>query len=268
MPTSSNVFKERLTAAEPQRGLWCTLGSAFAIEVVAGAGFDWLLIDMEHSPNDLLSVLAQLQTLAAYPVAPVVRVPDNDPVLFKRLLDLGVQNFMVPDVQHAQEARQAAASLRYPPLGNRGVSALTRATRFGRIADYPRLSNSAMTLVVQIESPAGVENIDEIASVDGVDALFVGPGDLAARMGYIGEPMRHEVTTAVEQALRRIVAKGKIAGLLTGDADFAQRCEELGARLVAVGLDVGILARGADALARRPGGQAQQQKARGLINER
>ena len=251
MTNSMNPFKDRLAEPRSQRGMWCTLGSAFAIEVIAGAGFDWLLIDMEHSPNDVLSVLSQLQTLAGYPVAPVVRVPDNDPVLFKRLLDLGVQNFMVPDVQDVTQARLAAASIRYPPIGNRGVSALTRATRFGRIPDYPRLSNSAIALVVQIESPTAIKNIDEIAAVDGVDALFVGPGDLAARLGFIGEPMRQEVTEMVEQAVRRIVARGKVAGLLTADLGFAKRCEDLGASLVAVGVDVGILARGADALARK-----------------
>lgn len=249
MTESFNPFKDRLARASRQRGIWCTLGSAFAIEIVAGAGFDWLLIDMEHSPNDPLSVLAQLQAVAGYPVSPVVRIPDNDPIMFKRLLDLGVQNFMVPDVQDAEQARAAVASIRYPPHGNRGVSALTRATRFGRIPDYPRLSDTGIGLIVQIESPAAVENIDEIAGVDGVDALFVGPGDLAARMGLIGELMRREVTDMVEHAISRTVAARKVAGLLTGDISFAERCEELGATLVAVGVDAAVLARGADALA-------------------
>lgn len=251
MTPAFNPLKDLLGQPGSRRGLWCTLGSAFAVEVVAGAGFDWLLIDMEHSPNDAMSVLAQLQALSGYPVSPVVRLPDNDPVLFKRLLDLGAQNFMVPDVQDAAQARLAAASVRYPPLGNRGVSALTRATRFGRVAGYPRLSDNGIGLVVQIESPLAIENIEEIAAVDGVDALFVGPGDLAARMGLIGQPMHPEVKNMVERAISRIVAAGKAAGLLTADVAFARRCEDLGASLVAVGVDVAILARGADALAVR-----------------
>ena len=249
MTSPFNPFKDRLNAQSRQRGLWCTLGSAFVIEVVAGAGFDWLLIDMEHSPNDPLSVLAQLQVVAGYPASPVVRVPDNDPILFKRLLDLGVQNFMVPDVQDTGQAQAAVASVRYPPEGHRGVSALTRATRFGRVPDYPRQSDEGIGLIVQIESPTAVANIEEIAAVDGIDALFVGPGDLAARMGFIGQLSRPEVTNAVKQAVSRIVATGKAAGLLTGDLALARECEGLGATLVAVGVDAALLARGADALA-------------------
>lgn len=248
--TTFNPFKDRI-GREALTGLWCTLGSAFAIEVVAGAGFDWLLIDMEHSPNDAHSVLAQLQVLAGYPVIPVVRIPDNDTILIKRLLDLGVQNFMVPDVQSAADAQKAVAAVRYPPLGVRGVSALTRATRFGRVAGYPQAADAGIGVIVQIESPAAVERIDEIAAVDGVDALFVGPADLAARMGLIGQPRNPDVLAMVEQAIRRIVATGKAAGLLTADKELIDTCAAAGATLIANGVDVAILARGADALAKK-----------------
>lgn len=247
--TGFNAFKDRI-GSDTLRGLWCTLGNAFAIEVVAGAGFDWLLIDMEHSPNDPQSVVAQLQVLAGYPVIPVVRVPDNDPVLIKRLLDLGVQNFMVPDVQNAADAARAVAAVRYPPLGIRGVSALTRATRFGRVPGYPQMADAGIGVIVQIESPGAVEKIEEIAAVDGVDALFIGPADLAARMGLIGQARHLEVLSAVEQATARIVATGKAAGLLTADRELIAHCAAAGARLIAVGVDVAILARGADALAK------------------
>lgn len=246
-----NPFKDRLRAGQMQCGLWCTLGSASVTEVVAGAGFDWLLIDMEHSPNDPLTVLSQLQVVAGFAPAPVVRLPHNDPILFKRMLDFGAQSFMVPDIRNARQASEAVAAIRYPPAGNRGVSAVTRATRYGRVQDYPALSDASIALVVQIESPAAIDQIEKIAAVDGVDALFVGPGDLAAQMGFIGELGRPEVKERVEQAIRRIVSTGKAAGLLTGDLDFASRCQNLGASLVAVGTDAGILARGADALATR-----------------
>ncbi len=250
MTTPVNAFKESLMQSRPQRGMWCTLGSAFAIEVVAGAGFDWLLIDMEHSPNDMLTVLAQLHALAGYPVAPVVRVPENDSVLLKRLLDLGVQNFMIPDIANGEDAKRAVESVRYPPAGKRGVSALTRASNFGRIPGYPQRSDSGIALIAQIESPDAIGNIEQIAAIDGIDALFVGPGDLAARMGFIGEPMHPNVVEAVEMAVRTIVATSKAAGLLTSEPVFAARCADLGASLLAVGVDVGILGRGADALAK------------------
>src|SRR3546814_469272 len=192
MSQAFNPFKDRLAEAEMLRGLWSTLGSAVAIEVIAGAGFDWLLIDMEHSPNDPLTVLAQLQAVSGYVSAPVVRLPDNDPILFKRLLDFGALNFMVPDVQDAAQAKSAVASIRYPPAGNRGVSAVTRATRFGRVADYPRLSDAGIALIVQIESPAEIDRIEELAAVAGVERLVLGPRDLGVRMGLRGWPNRNQ----------------------------------------------------------------------------
>ncbi|HKP80230.1 MAG TPA: aldolase/citrate lyase family protein [Phenylobacterium sp.] len=248
----ANLFKTRLRAGERQLGLWCTLSTAFAAEAVAGAGFDWLLLDTEHSPGDVLTVLGQLQALAGFgEVAAVVRPASNDPVLIKRFLDLGAQSLLIPYVQSAEEARQAVAAVRYPPHGMRGVSALTRATQFGRYADYAARADDEIALLVQIETQAGLDALEEIAAVDGVDGVFIGPGDLAASLGLIGQLSHPTLVGAVEDAIGRIVRAGKAAGILTSDVQFAKRCQDLGTTFTAVGVDVGILARGADALARQ-----------------
>jgi 4-hydroxy-2-oxoheptanedioate aldolase len=250
LPT--NGFKRAIAARERQIGLWCTLSTAFAVEIVAGAGFDWLLLDTEHSPGDVLSVMAQLQALAGFDgVAPVVRPASNDPVLIKRFLDAGAQSLLIPYVQSADEARDAVAACRYPPRGIRGVSALTRATQFGRYEGYAHRADQEIALLVQIETQAGLDALDEIASVDGVDGVFVGPGDLAASLGHIGDLSHPTVVSAVESAIVRIGHAGKPAGVLTSDPAFAQRCIDLGCTFTAVGVDAGLLARNADALATR-----------------
>lgn len=247
-----NLFKKRLIEQVPQLGLWCTLSTAFAVESVAGAGFDWLLLDTEHSPGDVLTVMNQLQALSGFSgVAPVVRPASNDPVLIKRFLDIGAQSLLIPYVQSAEEARQAVAAVRYPPRGIRGVSALTRATQFGRHSDYVARADDEIALLVQIETQAGLDALEDIASVDGVDGVFIGPGDLAASLGLIGQLSHPTLVAAVEDAIVRIRAVGKPAGILSGDVQFAKRCLELGTGFTAVGVDVGILARGADALARQ-----------------
>jgi len=251
MNLPENRFKTALREGRHQLGLWCTLPGSYAIEVVAASGFDWLLIDTEHSPGDPLTVLPQLQALAAYDVAAVVRPASNDPVLIKRFLDLGAQSLLIPYVQTADEARAAVAAIRYPPAGIRGVSALTRATRFGRIADYGARAEQQISLIVQVETAAALDRLEEIAAVDGVDAVFIGPGDLAASMGRIGRPDHPEVTEAVERAIERLRAIGKPAGLLTSNEAFARRCMALGSGFTAVGVDAGILARGTEALAAR-----------------
>ncbi|HKT55065.1 MAG TPA: aldolase/citrate lyase family protein [Caulobacteraceae bacterium] len=248
----ANLFKKRLGAGERQVGLWCTLSTAFAAEAVAGAGFDWLLLDTEHSPGDVLTVLGQLQALSGFrDVAAVVRPASNDAVLIKRFLDIGAQSLLIPYVQSAEEARRAVSAVRYPPRGVRGVSALTRATHFGRYADYAARADEEIALLVQIETQAGLDALEEIAAVDGVDGVFVGPGDLAASLGLIGQLSHPTLVGAVEDAIGRIVRAGKAAGILTGDVPFAKRCQELGTSFTAVGVDVGILARGSDALARQ-----------------
>jgi 4-hydroxy-2-oxoheptanedioate aldolase len=246
-----NHFKAGLREGRQQIGLWSTLSTAFAAEVVAGAPFDWLLLDTEHSPGDVLTVMAQLQALAGFDVSAVVRPAANDPVLIKRFLDVGAQSLLIPYVQSADEARAAVAATRYPPGGIRGVSALTRATSFGRVKDYPQRAADEIALLVQVETQAGLDAIEAIAAVEGVDGIFIGPGDLAASLGHIGDLKHSKVVAAVEDAITRIVATGKPAGILTGDADFAQRCILLGSTFTAVGVDVGLLARAADDLAGR-----------------
>lgn len=245
-----------LPAGEPRIGLMCTLTSGYALEVAAGAGFDWMLIDTEHAPADLDDVLRQLQVLAGYPTAPVVRVPWNDFVTIKRYLDIGARSLLVPYVETAEQARQAVAATRYPPDGIRGVALATRASGFGRVPDYPRRAHEGLFVICQIENQVGLENLESIAAVDGVDALLVGPSDLHASFGLVGETSDPNVIEVIDDAIRRIVATGKAAGVFAPIEELARRWMDLGARLVLVGSDVGILARGSDALVRvyrRPG---------------
>lgn len=252
MTLPRNRFKRAILEGRQQIGLWSTLSTAFAAEAVAGAGFDWLLLDTEHSPGDVLTVMAQLQALSGFPgLSPVVRPASNDPVLIKRFLDVGAQSLLIPYVQSAAEAAAAVAAVRYPPGGIRGVSALTRATQFGRIAHYPEKAADEICLLVQIETQAGLDVLEDIAGVDGVDGLFIGPGDLAASLGHIGALDHPAVVQAVEDAIRRSIACRKPAGILTGDPQFADRCIALGTSFTAVGVDVGLLARAADNLAGR-----------------
>lgn len=246
-----NHFRRALKEGRHQLGLWCSLPGAYAAETVAGSGFDWLLLDTEHSPGDPLTVLAQLQALAAYPVSPVVRPASNDPVLIKRFLDIGAQTLLIPYVQNAAEAAQAVAAMRYAPEGMRGVSALTRATRFGRVANYGTLAKNELCLIVQVETREALDNLAAIAAVDGVDGVFIGPADLAASLGHIGNPGHATVMSAVENAIKTLKACGKPSGILTGNSEHAARFIEIGTSFTAVGVDVGLLAQAADALANR-----------------
>ncbi len=251
MAMPHNAFKAALKAGKPQTGLWVSLANAYAAEIVAGSGFDWLLLDTEHSPGGVDSVLAQLQAVAPYPVSPVVRPDTNDTVLIKRYLDIGAQTLLIPYVQNADEARSAVAAMRYPPKGVRGVGGTTRATRFGRVAGYAQHAEEELCLLVQIETGEALDRLEEIASVDGVDGVFIGPNDLAASLGYLGDLKHPEVIAAIEDALNRLKAIGKPAGILTPDPAFIARCAELGCLFTAVGSDIGILARGTEALAQR-----------------
>lgn len=248
MDMPRNAFKQAILEGRQQIGLWCTLSSAYALEVVAGANFDWMLLDTEHSPGDVPSVLSQLQVLAGHTASAVVRPASNDAVLIKRFLDIGAQTLLIPYVQNAAEARAAVAAVRYPPDGIRGVSALTRATQFGRVKGYAQKAADEICLLVQVETAEALAEIEAIAAVDGVDGIFVGPGDLAASLGHAGDLMNPRVVGAVEDAIRRIRAAGKPAGVLTGDAAFARRCMEAGCVFTAVGVDAGLLARASDAL--------------------
>ena len=248
MELPRNSFKQALKRGEAQIGLWSSLSSNYTVEVIAGAGFDWILLDMEHSPNDLESLLAQLQASAPYPTHPVVRVPWNDMVGMKRVLDVGAQSLLVPYVSSAEEAAAAVSHTRYPPRGVRGVAGTTRATRFGRVKDYAKRAHEEICLLVQVETQAALDNIEAICKVDGVDGVFVGPADLHASLGHTGEIANPQVKPLIDDAIRRIRKAGRAPGILTPNEADARHWLECGALFVAVGADVGILARGAEAL--------------------
>jgi 4-hydroxy-2-oxoheptanedioate aldolase len=254
MPT--NPFKRALKAGQLQVGLWSSLSSHVTVEVIAGSGFDWILLDTEHSPNELPMVHSQLQAAVGGTAHPVVRPPWNDTVVIKRFLDIGVQSFLIPYVQNEAEARAAVAATRYPPKGVRGVATASRASRFGRVKDYFARAEEELCVIVQLESRQALSNLEAIAAVEGVDGLFIGPSDLAADFGRLGNPGHPEVQAAIEDAVRRIQACGKAAGFLTGDEQQARRYIELGCTVAAVGADIGLLARGAEQLAARFKGQA------------
>jgi 4-hydroxy-2-oxoheptanedioate aldolase len=249
MDLPQNTFKRALKAGKPQIGLWSSLSSNYSVEVIAGAGFDWILLDSEHSPADIESLLAQLQAAAPYPTHPIVRVPWNDMVWIKRVLDIGAQTLLVPYVSTAAEARNAVAYTRYPQQGLRGVAGTTRATRFGRIKDYARRAHEETCLLVQVETQAALDNIEAIAAVQGVDGIFIGPADLHASLGHTGETAHPSVKPLIDEAIRRIRKCGCAPGILTPNEADARHWLGCGALFVAVGADVGILARGAEALA-------------------
>jgi len=242
MEPRKNSFKRALLDGRQQIGLWCTLSSAYAIELLAGSGFDWLLIDTEHSPADVVNVMAQLQAVSAYPVAPLVRPAWNDPVLIKRYLDIGAQTLLIPYVQNAEEADRAVQSINYPPAGVRGVSAVTRASGFGRIRNYAGACREDLCLLVQIETIEALNNLEAISQVDGVDGVFIGPADLAASMGLLGQPGHPDVVETIERAIQRIRSCNKPAGVLTSDAGLARRFIAMGTTFTAVGVDAAVLA--------------------------
>jgi 4-hydroxy-2-oxoheptanedioate aldolase len=232
--------------------MWVCSGNATITEIAAGSGLDWLLLDMEHSATSLESVLTQLQVAAAYPVTPVVRVPWNDPVSIKRVLDLGAQNLIVPMVSTADEARAAVAATRYPPQGVRGVgSALARSARWNRVDGYLADAAEHVSLTVQIETTAGVDNAAAIAAVEGVDAVFVGPSDLSASMGLLGQQSHPDVVAAVHRVFAAAADAGTPVGVNAFDPAVAEAYLDAGADFVAVGADVALLARASEALAAR-----------------
>jgi 4-hydroxy-2-oxoheptanedioate aldolase len=222
-----------------------------AAEILAHAGFDWILLDTEHAPNDVPDLVSQLQAMTGGTAEPVVRVAWNDAVLIKRILDIGVRSLLVPWVQNADEARRAVAATRYPPEGVRGIAVATRATGWGRRMDYQHRANGEMCVIVQVETAAAAAEIEAIAAVDGVDALFIGPSDLAADLGQLGNPNHPDVQRAIAQAVERIRAAGKSAGILTGDTAAAQRYLDAGFTFVAVGADSGVLATATTKLAQQ-----------------
>ena len=248
MELPRNHFKHAIAAGKQQIGLWSSLSSNYTVEVIAGAGFDWILLDTEHSPNDLESVLSQLQACAPYESHPIVRVAWNDAVLIKRYLDAGAQSLLIPFVQNADEARAAVAATRYPPQGIRGVAGATRATRFGRIQGYAKRAHEELCVLLQVETKEAVDNIEAICAVDGVAGVFIGPADLHASLGYTGETGNPAVVPMIEDAIRRIRKAGRAAGVLTSAEAEVRRYMAAGCNFTAVGADVGVLARGAEAL--------------------
>jgi 4-hydroxy-2-oxoheptanedioate aldolase len=250
MELTPNVFKAAIRSGKQQIGLWVALASPYSAEICAGSGFDWLLFDGEHGPNDPPSMLPQLQAAAAYPVSAIVRPAWNDKVLLKRYLDVGFQSFLVPYVQTAAEAEAAVAAIRYPIRGVRGVAGSTRASRYGRIADYARRAEAELCMLVQIESREGLDNLDAIARTDGIDGVFIGPADLAAGLGRLGDIGHAEVQSAIKEAIARIKAAGKPAGILATDDASTKRYIEWGTTFTAVGVDVMMLARETEKLAK------------------
>ncbi|TCN53668.1 4-hydroxy-2-oxoheptanedioate aldolase [Rhodococcus sp. SMB37] len=249
---TENRWAELLRGDRTQYGMWIASGNAYSAEICAGSGMDWLMLDQEHVPNDIRSTLAQLQAVAGYPVEVLVRPASADPVAIKQLLDIGVTNLIVPMIESADAARAVIAATRYPPEGIRGVgSALARASRWNRISDYLITADEGLTVTVQVESVEGLEALPDIASTDGVDAVFIGPADLAASMGYLGRPDAPEVVETIEKALHTITTCGKTAGVNAFDESLARRYVGAGAHFVLVGADVTLLARGSEALVTR-----------------
>ncbi len=249
MKIPENRFKRALAERRLQIGLWSQLTTGISAEVLAGAGFDWLVIDTEHAPNDVASVLAQLQAMEGGTASAVVRVAWNDMVQIKRMLDIGAQTLLIPYVQTAQEAEQAVAFSRYPPLGVRGVATCHRANRYGRVHEYALRAADETCVLVQVETRLALDNIEAIAGVDGVDGLFFGPSDLAASMGHLGRPAHPEVQAAMIDGMRRCRDAGKPAGILTAVEADVRRFVEEGFVFVAVGSDIALLAREAETLA-------------------
>ena len=247
--TPPNSFRRDLLAGKQLIGCWCSLANPITAEVLGVAGFDWLLLDAEHAPNDVLSLIPQLMALKDSPSAPVVRPPWNDTVLIKRLLDAGFFNFLIPFVETAEQARSAVAATRYPPQGVRGVSVSQRGNRYGAQADYFSSVNDQIAVIVQIESAAGVATAAEIAAVDGVDCLFIGPSDLAAGLGHFGKPNHPDVQAAIASVLAAAGAAGKPVGILSPAEADARRYLAQGMRVVAVGSDLGLLRTQSQALA-------------------
>ncbi|KEJ90455.1 HpcH/HpaI aldolase family protein [Sulfitobacter donghicola] len=250
MPAPVNMFKKALAQGNIQFGCWAALGNSFTTELMGQAGFDWLVLDGEHGPNDLLSILSQLQVIEGTDTHAVVRVPVGETYMLKQVLDAGAQTVLVPMVESADQARQLVRDVTYPPHGDRGVGyALTRASKFSTIEDYGKTADAEICLLVQVENLKGLAALDEILTVDGVDGVFIGPADLAADMGHIGNADHPDVQAAIMEALARISSAGKAPGILSTQDGMTNDAIAAGALFVAVGADVLLLGNAARALA-------------------
>lgn len=243
MKNPKNPFKAGLKAGRHQLGMWNTIGGNTVSELLAGAGFDWVLVDLEHSPIETVEVQTALQALASNPeVASAVRPPSHDPAVIKRLLDMGVQTLLLPYVETAEQAAAAVQAIRYGPRGIRGMAGMTRATRYGLVENYFETAEEELCLILQIESVPGMEALDDIATTDGVDAVFFGPADLSASMGYPGQMNHPEVIAAIEKGLARLEELGVPGGAMVLDVEEAKRFIDLGSKFTAVGVDLVLLA--------------------------
>jgi 4-hydroxy-2-oxoheptanedioate aldolase len=244
-----NPFKRALKDKKRQIGIWCALCSGYSTEVIAGSGFDWLLIDMEHGPNDLFMVVQQLQATMGSATHPVVRIPWNDMVTVKRVLDAGAQTLLIPYVQTEEEARSAVSYTRYAPVGVRGSGGPTRASKVMRIKDYIKRAHEEICVLVQVESRLGIRNLEKICRVEGVDGVFIGPGDLSTDMEHAGNPTHPDVQKVIDDGLKKIVASGKAPGILTNDEKLIRHYMELGSLFIAVASDIVVLARETEKIA-------------------
>jgi 4-hydroxy-2-oxoheptanedioate aldolase len=252
MQIPRNTFKRALAEGRQQYGFWLGLCNPLSAELCGLCGYDWLLIDAEHAPNDLGTIHAQLLAIDNTPSQAVVRLVDGNPALIKQVLDLGAQTLLVPMVETAEQAAALVAAMRYPPRGGRGVgTALARAARWNQVEGYFAEADDEMCLLVQVESVRALDNLDYLLTVEGVDGVFIGPADLAASMGHLGNPAHPEVKAAVESALRAIRAAGKAAGTLATQRDLARHYEHCGAQFVALGVDTQVLAHTARDLVRQ-----------------
>ncbi|WP_150430336.1 aldolase/citrate lyase family protein [Dechloromonas sp. CZR5] len=252
-----NQFKADLKTDKTLLGLWLGLGETFSAEICAGTGFDWLLIDGEHGPNDLRSILAQLQAIEPYVSQAIVRPPQGDHVLIKQLLETGVQTLLIPMVETAEQASGLVQAMRYPPSGIRGVgAALARASRWGRIQDYNASANDQMCLLLQVETRRGYDNLDEILAVEGIDGIFFGAADLAASYGLLGQSNHPSIVDAIANGLKRTRAAGKAGGVLCSEKHIVEKYSDAGARFIAIGVDGLLLAAATTELLNsfRPGG--------------
>jgi 4-hydroxy-2-oxoheptanedioate aldolase len=246
----ANPFKNALTGPRPLIGVWSMFNSSTSVEALSGSGFDWILLDGEHSPMELQDAVNHLRVLSGGSTLPIVRLPSHDPILLKRFLDAGVTTIMLPQVQSAAEARAAVAAMLYPPQGVRGIAAMHRAS-LGRVPNYLQNANDTLCLIAQIETPAALEQLEEIAAVPGVDALFFGPGDLSATLGLIGQPDHPKVQEAIADGFARAQRAGVPSGVLAPNAAAAQRYLEMGFAFVSVANDLAMLVQTADATAAR-----------------
>ncbi len=248
----ANTFKTALKNGQQQIGLWLAMADPYSAEICAGSGFDWLLLDGEHSPLDLRTMLAQLQSVAPYPAHAVLRPPTGDPVLIKQMLDIGAQSLLIPMVETPKQAEMLVRATRYPPQGFRGVGAgIARAARWGRLHTYMDHANEEVCLLLQVETRTGLDNLEAIASIEGVDGVFLGAADLSASLGHPGQPQHPEVVAAMDKAIDTILACGKAPGLLATDETVAARNLAQGARFVAVGVDALLLVKATQDLAQR-----------------